>query len=125
MRSFFPLRRSFGRLQMTSYVLIAIGLVGCSRTWHRRDADQEVACVIAGKGGELGPNGVYADPQSRLADPSRIDCPPMPPDDPESNRLMDCVDGERAFDWDRFGRIPQVESLAWQDSLNRNEKGEV
>ncbi|MEL6110551.1 MAG: hypothetical protein AAFU85_31475, partial [Planctomycetota bacterium] len=121
MRTTLPVRPSF------RYTILLLGLLiaGCSRTWHRRDADQEVACVIAEKGGELGPNGVYADPQSRLADPASIDCPPMPPDDPRSNSLMHCIDGKRGFDWDRYGRVAQVESTSWQESLRRNEAGEV
>ena len=81
--------------------------------------------MIAEKGGDLGPNGVYASSESRLADPASIDCPPMPPDDPRSHGLMHCVDGKRGFDWDRYGGVSSVETPFWESSLSRNAEGEV
>ncbi|MCA9137093.1 MAG: hypothetical protein KDB00_10050, partial [Planctomycetales bacterium] len=105
---------------------------GCSRTWYRRDADQEAACLIVEKGGVAGQPGsgadrlIYTDPLSRLADPGSIDCPPMPPDDPRSHELMHCVDGKQGFDgWHRFGMTGEVDSGLWQESLIRSADGEI
>ena len=106
-------------------VTLAIG-VGCSRKWHRQDADQDAARLVGEKGGTPAERLVYADPYSRLADPNSVDCPPMPPDDPLSHNLMHCVDGKKGFDgWHRFGSAGQVESPYWQQSLIRSPNGEI
>lgn len=101
--------------------------VGCSRTWYRRDADREAACLIAEKGGMTPADRlIYTDPTSRLADPASIDCPAMPPDDPRSHQLMHCIDGKQGFDgWDRFGVLGEVESGTWRESLIRSAEGDI
>ena len=38
--------------------------------------------------------GIDVDPRSRMFDPNSPDCPPRPPDDPVSHKIMKCVDGK-------------------------------
>ena len=49
----------------------------------------------------------------------------MPPDDPNSNRLMRCVDGMQGADWDQYGHIPAVEPVGWHASLPIDEDGQI
>src|SRR6516162_4209879 len=69
---------------------LAAGLLadaaGCSRSFYRKRADEEVAEVLAQKdkypAWAIENWHVYADPRARFADPSDPDHPPKPPDDP-------------------------------------------
>ncbi|KAA5543804.1 TolC family protein [Roseiconus nitratireducens] len=119
-----PLLRPHPLAFLVWTLTVGVILAGCSRTWNRRTADREAACLVREKGGTFGSTGVYADPYSRLADPSSIDHPPMPPDDPTSHTLMHRVDGKKGFKgWDRFGRLAEVESPYWKDSLVLDDEG--
>ncbi len=70
----------------TVWLVIAVGLSGCTREFFRRRADHDVAEILAEKEavseGRLRTYFVYPHPLSRFADPSDPDHPPMPPDDP-------------------------------------------
>src|SRR3954463_1329406 len=67
-----------------------------TRPYSRRQADREVNCIIDHKslalGGAPGEFRMDVDPKSRMFDATSPDCPPMPPDDPISHQLMNCVD---------------------------------
>ncbi len=105
---------------------LCIGMQGCSRRHYRRQADREVAGLIAEKGGYLDGGSVYAPATSRLYDPYSADCPPMPPDDPTSHQLMNYVDGMHGYKhWDKFGRITTVEPPYWLAALPTDEEGTV
>jgi len=62
--------------------------VGCTRNFFRKQADQEVADVLAEKDNypdsSIEQWHVYPDPRARFADDSDPDHPLMPPDDPEA-----------------------------------------
>ncbi len=101
-------------------------LAGCSRHRFRQQADEDVQCVLSQKGGHLDSGGIYARADSRLADPNAIDCPPMPPDDPQSHQLMICVDGKEGYPcWNQNGRLSSIEPALWMQSLPGAEEGKI
>jgi hypothetical protein len=103
-----------------------IGVGGCSRHWFRARADRDAQAVIREKGGYLDNGQIDTPIESRLHDPYSIDCPPMPPDDPQSHQLMHFVDGKRGYPhWDRNGRLADVESPAWIQYVPRNDDGDI
>ena len=61
------------------------GIAGCTRTYFRKAADNEVEGILAEKDTEplwkIEQFHVYPDARARFADPSNPDHPPMPPDD--------------------------------------------
>ena len=104
--------------------------VGCTRAYYRKQADKEVNCIIDHKAQALAVDPanlrIDIDPRSRMFDPTDPDCPPMPPDDPISHRLMQCVDCKPGSPcWKHIPKTPFVESPTWEDYLPRNEEGEV
>jgi hypothetical protein len=104
--------------------------VGCRRAFYRRQADREVNCIVDHKavavGSEPGSFNIEIDPRSRMYDPNNPDCPPMPPDDPVSHKLMNCVDCKPGSPcWKHMQTTPYVENPDWQDYLPRNDSGEV
>jgi hypothetical protein len=106
--------------------LTVVGTGGCSRHWFRNRADRDAKLVIREKGGVLDNGRIEAPPQSRMYDPNSIDCPPMPPDDPESHELMHFVDGKAGYPhWDRNGRLRTVESPRWLQYLPKGENDVV
>jgi len=108
---------------------------GCSRAFYRKQADQDVACMIAQKSNDPRwalPQGfnINIDPRSRYYDPFDPDRPPMPPDDPASHKYMHCVDGKRGWcKWDQFGNRTELENYDWRQRLAEyaptNEDGEI
>ncbi|MGB7348181.1 MAG: hypothetical protein WBD20_28410 [Pirellulaceae bacterium] len=106
--------------------VLPVCLLGCTRHRFRQQADQEVNSVIAEKGGYLDNRSIYARQESRMADPAAIDCPPMPPDDPNSHQLMQCVDGKNGYPhWDKNGRLSSIESEQWRQSLPVDDNGTI
>lgn len=118
--------RSFEMLAIATGAMLLVLVGGCSRQWHRLRADREAECLVEQKGGYFDGGRVDADPLSRLADPNAIDCPPQPPDDPQSHALMHCVDGKKGYQgWGDFGRVSRVDSMHWLESLPMDEQGTV
>ena len=65
-------------------------------------------------------------PQSRMFNPFSADHAPLPPDDPESNKLMHCVDGKEGYPhWHSSGDTDYVENPTWKSYLPINENGQV
>lgn len=112
-------------------ILVAIAsTVGCSRAHYRRQADTEVNCIIDNKaiavGSAPGEFRINVDPRSRMYDPNNPDCPPMPPDDPVSHQLMNCVDCKpNAPCYQHAPKTPYVDNPRWQDELPRDADGNV
>jgi hypothetical protein len=113
-------------------VLLAVVAVvgGCTRAHYRRQADREVNAIIDGKAMALGeaPGGyrMDVDPRSRMFDANSPDCPPRPPDDPVSHKLMECVDGKPGAPvWNKMARTARVDNPAWKDYLPRDKDGNV
>ena len=116
-----------GLVVISAAVLI---LTGCSRARYRCKADTEVYQAVqnATCDPRWRPDGftINPDPRSRMFDPGNPDYPPMPPDNPESHRLMHCVDCKRGWPcWHCYGNSAWVENPGWQAFLPRNDKGEV
>jgi hypothetical protein len=107
-----------------------MALGGCSRDYYRRQADQEVNCIIDNKslavGSAPGEFRIDIDPRSRMFDSTDPDCPPMPPDDPVSHQLMNCVDCKPGSPcWRHMDQTADTENPSWQDYLPRDEEGNV
>jgi hypothetical protein len=87
-------RRLFAPWRTACWLVVAgllVGNAGCERAFYRKNADKEVAEVLADK--DRYPDWkienwhIYPDPRARFADPSDPDHPPKPPDDPASYDL--------------------------------------
>jgi hypothetical protein len=80
--------RSFFGAAIAGAVLLQ---AGCTRLFYRKQADKEVAEVLADKDKypdwQIDFFHVYPDPRARYADPSNPDFPPKPPDDPAAYDL--------------------------------------
>jgi hypothetical protein len=111
-------------------VSLLISPAGCTRRHYRRQADREVNCIIDNKSKAVGiaPGEfrIEMDPRSRMFDASNPDCPPMPPDDPISHQLMNCVDCKPGSPcWKHMGKTLYAENLTWEDYLPRDDEGNV
>src|SRR4051812_22618733 len=112
-------------------LLVVVGcVVGCTRAHYRRQADREVNAIIDNKALALGEGpGQYridVDPRSRMFDPNSPDCPPRPPDDPVSHKLMECVDGKPGAPvWNKSPTTTRVDNPTWKDFLPRDKDGNV
>ena len=109
---------------------LVAAMSGCTRSFYRREADFEVAQLLAAKQNDprwqLPDYRIYPSPAARYFDPFCPDRPPMTLDDPASHRLMHCVDGKRQWPgWDRQGCSPHVENPRWPSVLPRDEGGRV
>ncbi|MCC9603969.1 hypothetical protein LOC67_25740 [Stieleria sp. JC731] len=102
---------------------------GCHRQYYRKQADQEVSCLLQEKSSHLARRptadfNVYADRRSRMFNPFDLDFQPMPLDDPASNRYMQCVDGRRGYPmWEAAGITNAAESPDWWQFLPLDENG--
>lgn len=110
--------------------LVLAAVAGCSRKHYRRQADREVYGVVESAADDprwpLCDYTIQPDPRSRMYDPNDPDFPPMPPDDPASHRLMQCVDGKRgSCAWRKYGATGEVENPAWRDFLVYDDRGAV
>jgi outer membrane protein TolC len=107
-----------------------LAVMGCNRAQYRCQADKEVygavACATSDPRWVMDDYTIQPDPASRMYDPNNDDCPPMPPDDPESHLLMHCVDGKKGWKhWHRYGDTPYVENPIWRAYLPRDSDGVV
>ncbi len=112
------------------FCIAAATAFGCSRNHYRRQADSEVNCIIDNKsiavGSTPGEFRIDIDPRSRMYDPNNPDCPPMPPDDPISHQLMNCVDCKpNAPCYRHVPKTPYVDNPTWQNELPRDAEGNV
>ncbi len=110
--------------------LLLLGTAGCSRTSYRLRADDDALRLIRQKASDprwsLDQYHIYPDARSRMASPADPDFPPMPPDDPTANRLMECVDGKHgARVWYRWGTTPFVANPVWEEFVPRDDQGRL
>lgn len=118
------------------YILILIASTlmvssaGCNRAYYRRQADAAAYYLIGEKAKnphwQLTNYTIETDPRSRMTSPFSQDHPPMPPDDPTSNQLMDWVDHKPGYPlWHANGDTHYVENPLWMAFLPLNEDGEL
>lgn len=118
-------------LRMSLILLVmATGLVGCTRALYRQRADADANCLIDQKAGpvcaEPGTLRIDLDPRSRMFSPESPDCPAMPPDDPTAHRLLCCVDCKKGSKCNCHAkRTPFVENPNWLAYLPRDEQDRV
>ena len=111
-------------------VLVCALNSGCSREFFRQRADEDAYRLIGQAAQDttwsLPDYDVYVNPKSRMASPYSPDCPPMPPDDPESHGYMRCVDGKKGyFGWDKNGHTSYVDNPAWRAYLPVDKNGDI
>jgi hypothetical protein len=85
------------RFRLSTVLAVACLLaIGCGRPFYRQQADADAYCLTDQKAALAGSSPdeyrIAIDPRSRMFDPNNPDMEPMPPDDPTSNRYMQCVD---------------------------------
>jgi hypothetical protein len=106
------------------------GFIGCSRPFYRRQADADAYTLTDQKAAVAGYDPqtyrIDVDPRSRMYDPNNPDVEPMPPDDPTSNRYMQCVDCKAGSKcWRCLPKTAFVENPSWQEYLPRDANGRV
>lgn len=109
-------------------VPLALLLVGCSRSYHRQQADAETYPLVVerafGPSSAVGNVDLTPPPQSRLSDPFNPDATPKPPDDPAAALFMARPGGFRgAKTWGKNGQADQIEPPGWEAGLGADEKG--
>ncbi|MEM0924496.1 MAG: hypothetical protein AAGJ83_00525 [Planctomycetota bacterium] len=110
-------------------VAASLATLGCHRQFYRKQADQEVDCLIEEKSSHLARRptadfDIDLDRRSRMYNPFDLDFQPMPMDDPASHRYMQCVDGRRSYPlWDAAGFTNASENPDWWQFLPLNEDG--
>jgi hypothetical protein len=119
------------RFRLSTVLAVACLLaIGCGRPFYRQQADADAYCLTDQKAALAGSSPdeyrIAIDPRSRMFDPNNPDMEPMPPDDPTSNRYMQCVDcREGSKCWRCLPRTGFVDNPAWQQYLPRNAQGQV
>ncbi len=112
---------SFARRCLCLAALSCLLFSGCQREWYRQQADDEAHQLIDEKTYDRWSHpyrGITMDPRSRFFDAYDPVRPPMPQDDPESHKLMHCVDGKQGWDkWHENGELPELESPNWEAQL--------
>lgn len=102
---------------------------GCTRQQYRCKTDTEAYYLLDEKLQQsceenANPYRIEVDARSRMFDPFNPDRPPMPEDDPQSNRFMRCVDGKKGYPlWEANGRTNIVENPQWWNYLPLDERG--
>lgn len=124
------LNTQINRLLLAVVLVNLCAIVGCHRSYYRRQADAEAQRLILEKSFDPRWNGasgdIAIDPQSRMFDPFSQDHPPIPPDDASSHQLMHCVDGKEGYpQWHANGDTNYVENPQWKAYLPINEQGQV
>ena len=111
-------------------VLQMCTVIGCHRGYYRRQADAEARRLVSEKASD--PRWDSADgsleivPESRMFNPFSSDHAPLPPDDPESHKLMHYVDGKEGYPhWHSNGDTDYVENPTWKSYLPVDENGQV
>lgn len=105
-----------------------LGGSACTRAKYRYKTNQEAYYLIDEKVADscekTAPYRIEIDPTSRMFDPFNPDRPPMPDDDPVSNRYMRMVDRKKGYPlWEANGRTNTAENPQWWSYLPLDERG--
>ena len=102
---------------------LPVAWAGCSRNRYYCQADKEAKCLIAQKSNDprwtTPPDfNIDMDPRSRYHDDCDQVFPPMPEDDPASDRYMQCVDGMKGYPlWHAHGDRKRLDNPQWRAKL--------
>ena len=114
------------RLGIISFIVL---FSGCSRSFWRKQADQDAYNLLIEKTADERWNvpriDVTPDTRSRFYDPFDLDKEPLPPDDPSAAEYMQQVAGMRGYkSWHKFGDVFSVENPQWMEqfALQQNVK---
>ena len=123
-------KTQLNRLCLAIIVVNLCFIVGCHRSYYRRQADAETQRLVRQKAIDprwnTADGSIEVDPQSRMFNPFSQDHPPIPPDDATSHQLMYSVDGKEGYPhWHANGDTDAVENPEWRAYLPVNEKGQV
>jgi hypothetical protein len=109
------------------FVVIALALpvvlAGCSRHRYYCQADKDAKHLIAQKSCDprwkAPPDfNIDMDPRSRYYDNCDQIFPPMPEDDPASDRYMKCIDGMKGYAlWHAHGDRKRLDNPTWRERL--------
>ncbi len=123
------------KTQVTRLLVIVVlidicAMIGCNRSYYRRQADAVAHRLITEKANDPRwdsyDGSIEIDPQSRMFNPFSADHPPIPPDDQASHQLMSTVDGKPGYpQWHANGDTDYVASPEWMAYLPVNEKGQL
>ncbi len=110
--------------------MVAVWSSGCSRAYHRTQADGLVSGILGERDNDVRwavpPRGLLPDRRSRMFDATDPDRGVLPPDDPAAHRYMLAPYRFRGWrGWDRRGQAPAVEQPAWLACLPRDARGAV
>jgi hypothetical protein len=105
-----------------------VGGTACTRAKYRYKTNREAYYLIDEKIADscerTAPYRIEVDPHSRMFDPFNPDRPPMPEDDPVSNRYMRLVDRKKGYPlWEANGRTNTAENPQWWSYLPLDERG--
>ncbi|MDX1926602.1 MAG: hypothetical protein SFV81_08790 [Pirellulaceae bacterium] len=123
------LKRALRRALVWSMMGCAlVGGSACTRAKYRYRTNQEAYYLIDEKIAQscenTAPYRIEVDPTSRMFDPFNPDRPPMPEDDPVSNRFMRMVDRKKGYPlWEANGRTNTAENPQWWSYLPLDERG--
>lgn len=123
-------RNELENIVWRALLAVIVVTAGCGRAYYRIQADKEVNAIIDQKavavGSAPGEFRIDMSPESRWFDPNNPDAPPMPPDDPVSHELMNCVDCKPGAPcWKHMTHTPFTTNPAWEDYLPRDADGNV
>ncbi len=116
-----PATNTRRRLRSILFAVLLATVSGCSRSFWRQQADNDVYEAISERmhdpRWQLPRVDVGPDPDSRFFDPYDPDQAPLPPDDPAAHEYMQCVDGIGGYkSWHKLGDSFSIENPQW---LNR------
>ena len=115
-------------MRLCGLLLLTIMLVGCTRAYWRRSADNEVYPIVAERSAAAGSANerltLETDPKSRLADPTNPDRPPRPPDDPVAAQYMNRPNGMKGAHWPKK-HVDWIEPIGWEETLPWGPNGKV
>ena len=121
--------RNSGQSSLFGMMALALFLAPsrCDREFYQKQADQDVEALVAEKSTDprwtLDNFSAEMHPLSRFAEPYDQNKQPMPEDDPESHKLMHCIDGKSGWaHWHVDGERVGLENPGWRESLQQYTK---
>lgn len=111
--------------RLREVILLSVGVLcvaGCARSKYRHQADQDayhtIAATTCDPRWQQRDFSIEMDPRSRYYVPENVDHPPMPADDPASNKFMQCIWGMKGYQhWLDDGVTHQFENPTWREQL--------